>query len=118
MIVSRNWIAENNARRPDVPDSVTFRVVRDHGDTCEVEILSGNWPPKTLKSDIWRRATDQEAEVVDQILSSQPVRMRRMWDDSRYLGHLDELFPLVRQAAVEAFGEARADELLAPSDEE
>lgn len=110
-----NWIIEGNLRRPDLPDGVDYVVTADHGDTCEVDIVSANWPPRTYKADIWRRATDEEAEIIDAMLSAQPIRLRRLWADSEYLAHTDELWLMISSAAIQAFGETRAGELLAVS---
>jgi len=109
------WRADGGARYPDLPEGVDFMVIADHGSTCEVEILTPNWPPRTYKADIWRRASEAEAEAIDAMLAAQPVRLRRLWEDSEYLAHTDELWSLVRSAATHAFGQTRADELLAAS---
>ena len=119
-----DWKTENNSRRPDLPEGVSFRVVKDNGDgTCEVEILSKHWPPSTSKADIWRRATDAEAEVIDALLRDlpsdlgmSPVKLRRLWDDATSIDHSDPLFETIRAIAVEHFGEERADALLKPSE--
>ena len=118
-----DWKTENNSRRPDIPEDVSFRVVKDNGDgTCEVEILSKHWPPSTSKADIWRRATDAEAEAIDALLRDppsdlgmSPVKLRRLWDDATNINHTDPLFETIRAIAVHRFGEERADELLKPS---
>ena len=119
-----NWKTENNSRRPDIPEDVSFRVVKDNGDgTCEVEILSKGWPPSTSKADIWRRATDAEAEIIDALLRDpppdfgmSPVKLRRLWDDATSIDHTDPLFETIRAIAVQHFGEERADALLKPSE--
>lgn len=76
-------------------------------------------PPLVLtrifKADIWRRTTDAEAAIIDGALQAQPVRMRRLWDDSQWLETTDELYPTLEAAFVAAFGAKRAAELLAPS---
>lgn len=75
-------------------------------------------PPPTVifKADIWRRATEAEAETLDALLSAQPARLRRMWSDSQTLMSSDEMYPVVLAAVTQAFGENRASELLAPSE--
>lgn len=72
-------------------------------------------PIRTLKSDIWRRCTDEEAEACDEALAAAPVRMRRLWNDSTIVEHESPEFALVRDFMVAAFGETRANEILAPS---
>ena len=119
-----NWKTESNSRRPDIPEDVSFRVVKDNGDgTCEVEITSPGWPPATSKADIWRRATDAEAEVIDALLRDpppdlgmSPVKLRRLWDDATSIDHTDPLFGTIRAIAVQHFGEERADAILKPSE--
>lgn len=70
-------------------------------------------PPRIVyKADIWRRATDAEAEAMDAMLDSQPVRLRRMWTDATQLQSDDELFAVIEGALVSAFGAERAGELL------
>lgn len=117
MTMTVPYRSEGRERSPDIPDGVAFRVVQDNADgTCLVEILSDNWPPRTYKSDIWRRATEQEAEAIEQMLANQSARIRGLWYDSSYILHTDELFQLAWDNAVQAFGEERAGELLAPSE--
>ena len=69
-------------------------------------------PRRIAKADIWRRSTDAEAVTIDYLLNSQPVRLRRMWEDAQYLSTDDDLFPNVEAALVQAFGASRAAELL------
>lgn len=71
---------------------------------------------KLYKADIWRRATDTEAEVIDGMLMSQPARLRRLWSDATFLSTTDELFTMIHAAAVQVFGEARANVLLQPTE--
>jgi hypothetical protein len=70
---------------------------------------------RTLKSDVWRRATDAEAAAMDQMLNAAPVKLRRLWSDSTILEHDSEEWAAVRDPVAQAFGQARADEILAPS---
>lgn len=69
----------------------------------------------THKTDIWQRCTDDEAEQLDGQLEQAPAKQRRMWNDSITIEHSSEYFPILRDNMVEAFGEARTDEILAPS---
>ncbi|TXM68213.1 hypothetical protein FV229_08410 [Methylobacterium sp. WL120] len=75
-------------------------------------------PPQKIiaKADIWRRATDEEADTILYILSQQTTRKRRIFNDATYIDHTDSMFAEMLQALTAAFGEARAVELLAPSD--
>lgn len=70
---------------------------------------------RTYKSDIWRRATDEEVVTIDAGLTEAPARLRRLWDDSQVLMHEADEFPMIRDVMVDAFGEKRANELLAAS---
>ena len=123
-IMNVSYRVDGRTRRPDLPEDVSFRVVKDNGDgTCEVEILSKGWPPSTSKADIWRRATDAEAETIDALLRDpppdlgmSPVKLRRLWDDATSIDHTDPLFGTIRAIAVQHFGETRADALLKPSE--
>ena len=88
-----------------------------------MEITSPGWPPSTSKADIWRRATDAEAEVIDALLRDppsdlglSPVKLRRLWDDATSIDHTDLLFETIRASAVQHFGKTRADALLKPSE--
>lgn len=67
------------------------------------------------KADIWRRASDAEAVIIDAALNAQPIRLRRMWQDSQTLATTDEMYPVVLQAFQAAFGVERAKELLEPT---
>jgi hypothetical protein len=73
-------------------------------------------PGRTYKADIWRRATDEEAEVIDAQLNAQPLKLRNLFRDAQYLDHADEYFIQMKAGFVGAFGQARADELLAASE--
>lgn len=78
-------------------------------------------PPSTdgvfiiSKDDIWRRASDQEAEIMEQALQNQPTRLKRIYEGATYIRTDDGLFTLLKETLVQLFGETRADELLAPS---
>lgn len=72
--------------------------------------------PVTYKADIWRRATDVEAETIQLSLDSQPVRKRNLFRDAVYLAHNDAEFVELKAGFESAFGVSRAAELLAVSD--
>lgn len=117
MEVTVPWLIEEGARRPDLPEGVSYALVGTSPEgNAVVRILSDNWPPRTYKADIWRRATEQEAEAIEAMLTNQSARIRGLWYDSSYILHTDELFQLAWDNAVQAFGEERAGELLAPSE--
>lgn len=79
-------------------------------------------PPETpapvivvFPADLWRRATDEEAEAIDQTMGAQPLRIRRIFTSALEYRSDDEMWSLLMGAATQLFGEARAAELLAPS---
>lgn len=69
----------------------------------------------TYKADIWRRATDPEAEIIVAVLSARPVRRQRLFNDATHIDHADADFPELLAGFTQAFGAARATTLLAPS---
>jgi len=70
-------------------------------------------PRIIYKADIWRRASNAEADTMDAMLDSQPARLRRMWADAQYLQSDDELYATIEAALTAQFGATRAAELLA-----
>ena len=96
---------------------------RYHNDgTVTLTVTDTSWPPSTSKADVWRRATDAEAEAIDALLRDpppylgmSPVKLRRLWDDATSIDHTDPLFYTIRAIAVQNFGKSRAEELLKPS---
>ncbi len=72
-------------------------------------------PKRLSKATLWRRATDEEAEILDATLAAMPARMRRIFDGAGYLDHADDYFPDLRAGIAAALNsEERADELLEP----
>lgn len=69
----------------------------------------------TAKADIWRRATDAEAETIVEVLGRQTVRKQRLFADAQYIDHSDPLFADLLAGFVAAFGQTRTDEILASS---
>ncbi|MCK2056433.1 hypothetical protein [Methylobacterium sp. 37f] len=72
-------------------------------------------PVITYKKDIWVRATDEEADIIDQVLSQQSTRKQRIFNEAQYLDHANPLFAELYAGFVQAFGTERADQLLAGS---
>jgi hypothetical protein len=72
--------------------------------------------PRTYKSAILRRATHYEAELIELALTASSAKYRDLFRDVQYLDHDDPRFAVLRNGFIDAFGEARADELLAPSE--
>jgi hypothetical protein len=72
-------------------------------------------PSRTMKADIWRRCTDDEAVTLTNLLASQPLRQRQLYNDANYLSHDDPMYQTLYAAVVQALTQARADAILAPS---
>jgi DNA-directed RNA polymerase specialized sigma24 family protein len=101
--IEPGWIVSGNSYTPPpVLDPVPGTVVT---------------PPPTLtyKADLYRRATEDEAERIEEALAAAPVRQRRLFEAAQYLDHADPEFAAMHEALVGLFGEERADELLAAS---
>ena len=77
-----------------------------------------NLPVKTklFKADVWRRCTDAAATLLDAALNSQPVRLRRMWDDATFILSTDELYSTLKAGITAIIGAKRAGELLEPTE--
>ncbi len=69
---------------------------------------------KTHKATIWRRVSDEEAELLDAALLTAPLRLRRMFEAAQYLDIGAPDYPTLRSGVVAALGEERAAEVLAP----
>jgi hypothetical protein len=94
---------------------VLFRPWHEAGGKPQPYIPPSEPAGRTAKADIWRRATDAEASVIAQALDALPLRKRRIYDDATYLDHGDPMFAELWAGFVQAFGNARASELLAVS---
>lgn len=70
---------------------------------------------RTAKADVWRRLTDEEAEVLDAALLAAPLRLRRIFEAAQYLDTADADYPALRAGIVAALGETRANEVLTPT---
>lgn len=73
-------------------------------------------PVITYKKDIWLRATDEEADTIEQVLAQQTTRKQRIFNEATYLDHADPLFAELLAGFEAAFGTERAGQLLAGSD--
>ena len=70
---------------------------------------------RSSRSRILRRATVYEAELIELALTASSAKYRDLFRDVQYLDHDDPRFSMLRSGFIDAFGEARADALLAPS---
>jgi hypothetical protein len=107
--------AEAIARWPQHADQI--KAQRAEWDRARPDRASEPSPPtlRTFRADIFRRATRYEAELIELALNASSAKYRNMFRDVLYLDHTDPLFTVLRNSFIDAFGEARADELLAPS---
>lgn len=73
-------------------------------------------PPRyrIAKTTPWLRMTDPEAASMETAMNAAPARLRQIYAAATYLNSADELWPTLRGMLVQQFGQARADELLAP----
>lgn len=69
----------------------------------------------TYKADLFRRATDAEADMIDTALAAAPAKERRLFDMAQYLDHSAPEFASMQTALTGMFGPERAAELLAAS---
>ncbi len=65
--------------------------------------------------DLWSRMTDDEADAVGNAMTTQPFRVRKIFETAATYRADHELWPLLQQIATSLFGEDRAAEILAPS---
>lgn len=79
----------------------------------------GPQPPaayRISKADIFRRATEDEADKLRALLSQVSVRMQEIYYGAPYVSTGDELYQTLHDAIEAELGSARANELLAPSE--
>lgn len=69
----------------------------------------------TYKADLFRRATDSEADMIDTALAAAPAKERRLFDMAQYLDHSAPEFASMQAALTGMFGADRTAELLAAS---
>ena len=98
------------------PDDIdATETERDHGQPGAAGGAPASPAHRTFKSDILRRATAYEAELIELALTASSEKYRELFRDVVYLDHSDPRFAVLRNGFIDAFGEKRADELLAPS---
>jgi len=90
-------------------------LANEDGSYSAPPVVTPATPTITYKSDLYRRATDAEAEAMETALASAPVRERRLFESVQYLDHDAPEFTTLQEHLVEMFGAKRAGELLAAS---
>lgn len=73
-------------------------------------------PYQISKADIWRRASEEEAEILQAILATASVRLQGIFNGATYVSTDDDLYPTLWAGMAEALGNDRAADLLAPSE--
>lgn len=85
----------------------------------EADLMPDPPPPESAtyrisKATPWRRMTSDEASIVTGVMNETEARVQQIYQAAAYLDSSDELWPVMWQILNDAFGKARADELLAP----
>ena len=73
-------------------------------------------PTKIVKADIWRRATNEEAEGMSLALAAAPIRLREMYNAATYISINDPEFDALREEITAVVGETRAAIILLPTE--
>lgn len=126
MILNIAWKTEGRSRRPDLPEGASFRVVRDRGETVDVEV-DASALPRTDRADIARRLHPSEAaklrrrmreldRAAEQDDDGDAAKLLLLWEASSSIPHHAPEWPVLVGEMEGLFGEARAAELLAPSE--
>lgn len=71
-------------------------------------------PYQIAKTTPWLRMTDDEADTMDGVMSQTSSRVKQIYMAATYLSSDDPLWQTLWQILSDAFGAARANELLAP----
>lgn len=66
------------------------------------------------KTTPWLRMSDEEAAMMDAVMSETSARVKQIYMAAQYLASNDPLWQTLSQALTDAFGAARADQILAP----
>lgn len=73
-------------------------------------------PYRISKADIWRRTTDDEADLLRATLSQTSVRLQGIFDGAQFISTDDDFYQMLRAGVVLALGEERTAVVLAPSE--
>jgi hypothetical protein len=74
-------------------------------------------PPRgvTYPADLWRRCTNLEADAIEKVVATMPVRERRIFETASFFDPGDPQFERLLELLTATFGADRAAELLEPS---
>lgn len=84
---------------------------------------TGTWSPLptpviiVYAVDLWSRTDEEEATKIEESMELQPVRLRNIFKSASSYRSDSPLWPLLLGIATTLFGEARAKQLLAPSEQ-
>lgn len=95
---------------PFPPDDATQKWDRQSGG-----YLSAPPKPYTIaKTTPWLRMTQEEARIMDGVMTETDAQMRQVYNAAQYLSSDDQFWGTLHQLIADNLGVARADELLAP----
>ena len=123
MIATVPQLTDYRSTRPDLPEGTSYRVIAYHDDGTVTVELTGEAAERYRRSrlvrkiDIWRRATDAEAEILRDAIKSfeaHAPKLHGIWEAAPELRMDAEEWPVLVAEMERLFGEQRAGELLAP----
>lgn len=111
----------------DAPPGATFMAVEDTQIGWLLKNGAFTAPPepdappsrplvRLPKAELWRRATNEEAEAIDNAFAAAAVRLRRIFEATQHLDTREADYPALRAVIVTALGKKRAGEILALSE--
>jgi hypothetical protein len=106
-------LSENQWR--DLADNQALR--RWNGSTIVAYVppSAPSGPVITSAVAFWKRASEEEAAIIEAGIEALPTRKRRLVNAAKDFWSTDEFYPELRGFLEQAFGETRAAELLASS---
>lgn len=106
---------------PIPPNAGDLRAIYDRwaqeGGVAEPYVAPPMQAPREVTDplDFWRRCTIAEAETVNQVALTMPIRDQQVFARASVFDHADPDTGRLKDMLTQAFGAARAAELLAPS---
>lgn len=71
-------------------------------------------PYQIAKTTPWLRMTQEEARIMDGVMTETDAQMRQVYNAAQYLSSDDQFWGTLHQLIADNLGAERADELLAP----
>jgi hypothetical protein len=79
-------LTEDNTRRPDLPEGTSYRVIQDHGDTMQVEILGASYPHRITKAQaVVQLEIEGKLSALEAILQQADTVTKLKWEHSHFL---------------------------------